>query len=114
MNEMNKIIFSAFLILLSFPGISSAWESTANKVTQVEMTNMPERVQYRVDTALSSTCGAGVALWYFGKGSNPSDNAKAAYALLLTAISSGQKIHMIGQEITAGYCKIDYLMIESN
>jgi len=89
--------------LSAWSGSASAMESVQAKVITVEASYMPNTVSFSLDAG-TATCPAGVwLLWQKGADSN-----KAAYALLLTALTTGKTITFYHQ---AGSCVGEFLHI---
>jgi hypothetical protein len=83
---LNKIAFSTVAIALA--PASWALETVVAHVTIVETTYMPAQIGFQVDIG-STSCPAGT--WLKWINANP-DNVKSAFALLLAATNSGNRI----------------------
>jgi len=91
------------IALLVWAGAASALESVQAKVITVEASYMPNTVSFSLDAG-TATCPAGSwLLWQ-----KSADSNKAAYALLLTALTTGKTVTFYHQ---AGSCVGEFLHI---
>lgn len=89
------------IALLGWAGTASALESVQAKVLTVEASYMPNTVSFRLDAG-TTTCPTGS--WLFWQ--KTVDSNKAAYALLLTAMATGQTVTFYHP---TGSCAGEYL-----
>ena len=97
--------------LAMVPGVAQAsdWIVTG-KVTMVEATSMPNAMLFTMDTA-GGNCGAGSLLSWNLNGADSATqthNIEAAFAMLVTAKSTGQNIRIFGNN---SGCSIDRMYI---
>lgn len=104
---MTRILVLAIFMTAAFPCI--AYEAAYARVILVQSTYMPTNIQFEVDNGTPS-CPA--KSWLTWSNAN-TDNNKATYATLLTAIASGNQIlYYINDGDTS--CKVVFLDIVSN
>ena len=82
----------------ALPAVSFAydWDVVAH-VTQIEASYVPTQVYFAIDQN-AGTCAAGPWLLFTGNaaGGSLTDNVKAIYAGLLTALQSGNQVEVYG------------------
>lgn len=91
--------------LMLWAGAASALESVQAKVITVEASYMPNSVTFRLDAG-TTTCPTGVWLTW----QKSADSNRAAYALLLTALTAGKTVTFYHQ---TGSCAGEFLHISN-
>lgn len=93
------------------PAKAYDWAIGGVRITTLEATYLPHANHFRADRALG-TCASGTWLAMEGRGGDAQaqeTNAKATYALLLSAKLSGTTVSLFGNN--AG-CKIEFVHLE--
>jgi hypothetical protein len=100
-------LFTLILSILATPAEAYDWV-IVGKVIMVETDYAPAQVVFEVDTA-AGTCSSGTFLGYAAQGSTAADkatNISAVIATLLTAMASGKRVQIYGNNTNCAVVNI--------
>jgi hypothetical protein len=104
-------LLASALAALTMSAPAAAYDATADvKITQIELTYMPEHIIFWADRAVGS-CPAGALLDWVPQNATQSSkdqNAQAVLAALMTAKATGASMRLF--VINAG-CKVEYIYL---
>lgn len=103
-----QLVMIATLGLFSAGASAYTWQQLATTVTMVEATYSPAIVAFKVANT-PSACSTGYMVWSprGATATEKTDNAKAVFASLLVAKSSGNTINIFGTG-----CDVEFIHVE--
>lgn len=114
--KASLVIFAMLIAMLSTRAQSSPfdWAAYNAQVTSISAASMPSHLIFKIDTNGGTSCPAGTWLTYYGIGADSAtqkDNIKVIYALLLTALATGKKIHVFNLDSATANCAVNAIHI---